>query len=169
MKQLGLQKYFTTHQIFIISIVFKGLNGLLEIAGGLLALFVSKQTAVHITGFLVKNELLEDPSDIVANFLVHTVGSYTSTAHLFVTLYLLTHGILKVFLVYNLFKHKTWAYPLAIAVFGIFVVSQMIVYVKTPHPSLLFLTVLDVVIILLTWLEYTHIKKGYNTNLTISS
>jgi len=153
------QKYITTHTVFVTSIIFKGLNGALEIAGGLMALFVSQGTVMSIVSLLVKNELLEDPSDIIANVLVHTVGTYTPTAQLFVALYLLTHGILKVFLVYNLFRHKTWAYPLAMAVFGIFALSQTIVYIKSPGAGLLFLTLLDVIIIALTYMEYRNIKK----------
>jgi uncharacterized membrane protein len=159
MKRVNITKHITTHTVFITSIVFKGLDGVLEIVGGFTALFVSQHTVMRIVELLVKNELLEDPSDIVANILLHAAGTNTPTGQVFVSLYLLSHGILKVFLVYNLFKHKTWAYPLAMGVFAIFAISQTIVYLKSPSVGLLVLTILDLVIIGLTYLEYKNVRK----------
>ncbi|MEZ4103917.1 MAG: DUF2127 domain-containing protein [Candidatus Paceibacterota bacterium] len=148
-----------THKVFIVSIAFKGLNGIAEIIGGLVAFFVTQDTVLRIVNFLVKQELVEDPGDIISQFLIHTASTYTSTAQTFVALYLLSHGVLKVFLVHNLFKGKMWAYPVAMVVFALFGISQTIAILHKFNLGLLILTIFDLVIILLTYLEYRQVRQ----------
>src|SRR5579859_5424885 len=52
---------------FLIGIVLKGLDGVLEVAGGILLLLVSPGTIDRITGALTQHELSEDPHDFLAN------------------------------------------------------------------------------------------------------
>jgi len=52
-----------------------------------------------------------------------------------------------------------WAYPVAIGVFATFSVYQMYRYVIQPSGWLIALTVLDVIVILLTWAEWHRLTN----------
>lgn len=147
------------HKLFSISVALKGLNGLMEIILGAAAIFITPEVLIRYVGLLTRKELLQDPGDVFANYIVTAASSYSLDVQIFVAAYLLVHGVLKVWLVISLLRERMWSYPTAIVVFGLFVVYQMYEYFKTPHISLLLLSILDVVIIYLTYLEYRSHKK----------
>jgi len=153
-------KILNIHNLFVLSVILKGLNAILELIGGLAAFFVSKATVIKMVGLLARNELAEDPSDIVANYFIRLSYGYSPSFQIFISVYLLIHGVVKLFLVYNLLKKKLAVYPVAIAVFGLFVVYQVYAFFITPSFSLIFLTVLDILIIILTSLEYRNLRKS---------
>ncbi len=157
------------HKIFTISVILKGFNGLLEILVGVAAIFITHDLLVRYVDLLTRQELLQDPGDVFANYLVNAANSYSFDVQIFIAAYLLIHGVLKVWLVISLLKERMWAYPTAIVVFSLFVVYQMYEYFKAPHISLLLLSILDVVIIYLTYLEYRSHKKRLTAKETIAT
>jgi len=147
------------HVAFEVGVILKGLNGALEIiGGGLLLLFPPSAIQRFIVG-LTQNELSKDPSDFIATHLRAAAEHLSVGAKLFAAIFLLSHGVIKVLLVYALLRRKLWAYPVAIGVFAAFSVYQMYRYVIQPSGWLIALTVLDVIVILLTWAEWHRIKK----------
>ena len=75
---------------------------------------------------------------------------------LFGALYLVTHGVIKIVLVVNLLRNRLWAYPAAIVVFILFGLYQTYYLLLGYSFWLLALTILDVIIIVLTWHEYRY-------------
>ena len=147
-------------RLFEIGIVAKGLNGLVEVIGGMLLLFVTP-TRVHFWAVrLTQEELSEDPHDFIATRLLHSANGVTGGAVLFGALYLLSHGAIKIFLVVSLLRNKLWAYPLTIVVLSMFVLYQL--YRISLHVSLamIALTVFDLLIIILTAREYRQQRKA---------
>ncbi len=140
------------HRIFIFSIFIKGIDGLLEIVGSI-ALFFTGSLSVWLKA-MVHGELLEDPHDLVANYLQHHVAFFTLHSILFSFFYLFSHGAIKLLLVFGLLRDKLFAYPTAIFVFTLFVFYQVYRYSYTHSYFLILLTVLDVIVIGLTWHEY---------------
>lgn len=69
-------------------------------------------------------------------------------------MYLLSHGAVKVVLVIALLMNKLWAYPLMITVLAIFIVYQVYRFSYSHSVSMILLTVFDLVVISLTWIEY---------------
>jgi uncharacterized membrane protein len=61
----------------------------------------------------------------------------------------------------SLFRERLWAYPAAIVVFALFIAYQMYRYALGPSISMLVLSVLDVIVIALTWLEYRRLKRTH--------
>jgi uncharacterized membrane protein len=57
------------HRIFELGVIAKGIDGALELIGGLLLLFLSPTAITGAILFLVQGELKEDPTDLVANLL----------------------------------------------------------------------------------------------------
>jgi|SRR4051794_3049284 uncharacterized membrane protein len=139
---------------FEIGIILKGLNGLVEIVGGLLLLLVTPASIRHFVEVITQEELFEDPHDVVATYLLHTSNGLTGYAILFGALYLLTHGIVKVVLVVALLMNRLWAYPWMIGVLLIFIVYQLYRIALRPSVGLVALTVFDAVIVALTVREY---------------
>jgi uncharacterized membrane protein len=153
-----------THRFFYISVLLKALNGMTEIVLGISVFFITKETLSLFVAFIARVELSEDPGDLLANYLVKAVEHYTFTNQLYISVYLLIHGILKVGVVYCLLRKYLWAYPTAITIFGLFGVYQIFAYIHTPNPSLIVLTFLDVFIMTLTYVEYRNLKTAPGGN-----
>ena len=147
------------HRMFGIGVWLKGIDGVLETAGGILALIVKKSTVISVILLLTQQELIEDPHDVVANFLRQAVEHITTSSKIFGGIYLMGHGAIKVFLAVELLRNRLWSYPAAIAFLCVFIGYQ--VYRITLHhsPVLMAVTGLDTVIVLLIWREYIAAKR----------
>jgi len=149
-------------RIFEIGIIAKGLNGVAEVVGGLLLLFVTPMRIRHLAGAVTQGELSEDPHDFVATHLLHTANGLTGAAVLFGAMYLLTHGLVKVVLVVALLLNKLWAYPWMIGVLLLFIAYQLYRIALQPTAGLVALTVFDGLIVALTWREYARQRHARN-------
>jgi len=147
------------HYGFEIGIKLKGLNGVLETIGGLALLFMSTGSVYRVVVFLTQGELAEDPKDFISNYLLGIAHSLSLSTKIFVAIYLLSHGIIKIALVAWLEEHKLWAYPAAIVIFILFLAYQLFKYINTASPGLMLLSILDAVVIILTWLEYRIVRQ----------
>jgi uncharacterized membrane protein len=140
--------------VFDVGVVLKGIDGVLEILGGLLLLVVPLSTIRHFLIWATGKELGEDPKDFIATHLVHLANHLSVSGYRLTIAYLLVHGFVKVFLVYMLLKRRLWAYPTAIVIFVAFGVYQTYQFTLSHSVLLLALTVLDVMVIILTVWEY---------------
>lgn len=141
-------------RVFEIGIVLKGLNGLLELVGGILLLLVTPANINRVLRALTQHELSEDPRDFIASRVLHTADGLTGPGLLFGAAYLLVHGVVKVVLVLALLRNKLWAYPWMIGVLAASIAYQTYQLVLHPTVGLLALTVFDVAIVALTAREY---------------
>ncbi len=140
---------------FKIGLVLKGLDGILEIIGGILLLFLSPHAIEHIARTLTAHELSQDPHDLIARYILHTSSHLTTSTTLFGAVYLLSHGIAKIVLVALVLRDKLWAYPWLIALLLAFIGYQ-VYRITAVHFSagLTALTIFDAVLVWLTWREY---------------
>ncbi|HEY6809794.1 MAG TPA: DUF2127 domain-containing protein [Propionibacteriaceae bacterium] len=145
--------------VFEIGIIAKGLNGLTELVGGLLLLFVTPGGIHHLAAVITQGELSEDPHDVIARYILHTANGLTGSAVLFGAIYLLAHGAVKVVLVIALLLNKLWAYPCLIVVLLIFIGYQLYRIALDPSPGLVALTIFDALIVALTWREYRRQRR----------
>ena len=139
---------------FEVGILLKGLDGVLEVIGGLLLLVVSPVTIDHLVTSLTQHELSEDPHDFLATHLLKTAHGLTGSAVLFGAIYLLAHGVVKVVLVAALLRNQLWAYPWTIGFLGVFIVYQLYRLSLEPSVGLAALTIFDAAIAWLTYREY---------------
>ena len=109
------------HGLFDVVVILKGLNGLAEIASGAALLLLQAGTIMVWVNWLTQAELIEDPQDIFAMLLRHWAVGFSHDSQVFAGFYLLAHGIVKVLLAVLLFMEKTWAFPLALALFSFLV------------------------------------------------
>ena len=136
------EKYI--YEVFEISILLKAINAVIEIALGIAIFFVTQDLVGDVITVLTSRELIEDPKDIFANFLVASGNNFFSTSHLFVISYLLIHGIIKLVLMIFLYKNKLWAYPLSIIFFLVFIFYQIYRFTFTHSLWLILFTIFDI-------------------------
>ena len=143
-----------TDKAFRVSLYLKGLDGLLETAGGILLLIVTPEQVNHFARWLTQGELSEDPRDFIAKHILKTAQHLTGASLAFGAAYLLAHGIVKIVLVAEVIRDHLWAYIGLIGVTALFVVYQVYRITVRFSISLLLLTLFDLLIIYLTQKEY---------------
>jgi uncharacterized membrane protein len=147
------------HKVFDFTIFIKAVFGVFEILSGI---FLAVSGQLVLNNFIIdlaREEIAEDPNDLIANFLINTATNFYYDAHLFAIIYLIGHGIINIFLAVSLFKGKIWAYFTAMAAFGGFIIYQLYRYFHTFSPALLLLSAFDAFLVLIIWLEYLRRKK----------
>jgi len=149
------------HQLFDIGVIVKGIDGVLEIIGGVLLLMIGPAQLSRIARIVTQHELTHDRHDRVARYLLNSVHQLEAGAKTFAAIYLLWHGIVKVGLVTGLLLRRRWVYPVAIVAFAIFLAYQLYRYSLTHAPELLVLSLFDVVVIVLTWSEYKRLTVAH--------
>jgi uncharacterized membrane protein len=114
-------KHSLYHRLFVVAVVLKGLNGLLELVAGASVLAIGHIGLNGIVTLLTARELSEDPNDLFANLLRRWFAHMSPGAERFAAIYLLTHGVAKIVLAIGLLRERSWAFPVATAFFTIFI------------------------------------------------
>ena len=139
---------------FQVSLILKGLDGVLELVGGILLLVISPAQLGAVARVLTQHELAEDPHDLIATTLVRLAGGLSVSATLFGAVYLLAHGAVKVVLVWAVLANRLWAYPWMIGFLIVFIGYQAYQLAVGFSCGVALLTAFDIFIVVLTWREY---------------
>jgi uncharacterized membrane protein len=145
-------------KVFEFSIILKGIDGLLELIAAVLLIFVKPEQIQGFIAAITQKELLEDPNDMVANFLVHSTASIHSSTLTFAVVYLLVHAGIKLVAVIGILRKKLWAYPFSLITLGILVIYQIYSIFEKFSIGMLLLTIFDVFILWMIWREYGKFK-----------
>jgi uncharacterized membrane protein len=148
------------HWLFELAIFIKGVDGVLETLGGLLILFVPLHSLDTLVRGLLTHELSTESHDWLTHATEHLLNSLSLSTKLFASIYLIGHGLVKVFLVYALWREKLWAFPVALWFIAMFVAYQMYRYTHTHSIALLIFALLDVFVAWFVWREYLARKGG---------
>jgi uncharacterized membrane protein len=149
--------------VFKISLYLKSLNAILEILGGIFLLIITPDTINHWARALTEGELSQDPHDFIANHILKTAHHLTGASLTYGAIYLLVHGVVKLFVIIQVLRGRLWAYKALMIVLGIFVIYQTYQMIMKFSAGLLVLTIFDLLIIYLTAKEYkkhTEIHKS---------
>ena len=138
------------HQIFVVSVLAKGVHALIEIAGGLALYLFSSDAIGRWVDHIDRNEWLARHFPL-------------SEQHFF-AFYLLSHGLVKAVLVLGLLREKLWAYPASFAVFSAFIAYQLYRYSFTHDIALIALSIFDLFVIYLAVHEYRLLRKHLPTH-----
>jgi uncharacterized membrane protein len=147
------------HRLFKLGVLMKGIDGLLETAGGVLFLCLSRGSLTRIVFALTREELLEDPDDWFATTLRHAFTHLTAGNKIFAAAYLIGHGLMKLVLVFGLWREKLWSFPVAFVVLVGFIGYQVFRLVHQFSFGLIALTVIDAGIVGLIWNEYRSVRS----------
>ena len=149
----------SVHAVFEISLILKGAFALAEIGASILAYFVTAKFLVDVVHAITQTELTEDPRDLIANFLFRGAQHLSVSDLNFTAVYLMAHGVVKLWLIIGLWQKKPAYYPTAMVVFSLFIGYQLYRYSFTHSITLLLITVVDAFVIGMTWLEYRQLRR----------
>ncbi|MDE2079242.1 MAG: DUF2127 domain-containing protein [Patescibacteria group bacterium] len=147
------------HDLFEVSVIVKGIDGLLEILLGSVILFVDRHIIGTVIVFYLQHEFTNDPHDWLAVHLLRFWNHLTTASEFFIGLYFLANGAVKVILVAGLLKQKLWAYPTAVVLLSCFAAYEIFRYFHSYSLILLWLIAIDAVTVYLIWDEY-EAKRG---------
>ncbi|HYW36067.1 MAG TPA: DUF2127 domain-containing protein [Balneolaceae bacterium] len=147
------EKYI--HDFFLLGIFVKAFDGIVEILTSIILFFPTQLS--ELIHWLLRSWIFNSNQFLATHkqVLLKIVSNHDG---LFMIIYLLSHGVIKIVLVAGLLYRKLWAYPAAIVVFSAFVVYQMYRYLLAPSSFMVFLSILDLIVIGLTWHEYKFLK-----------
>ena len=115
-----MNKQKTFHWILNIGVVLKGIHGLIEVISGTILLLVTSSWIVGLIIKIFNYELIEDPTDFLANAAINSLHNLPFRVIHFVAVYLLIFGIINIILAVSVLTGKLKGYLLAI---GIIIVS----------------------------------------------
>ncbi|HKK09110.1 MAG TPA: DUF2127 domain-containing protein, partial [Gemmatimonadota bacterium] len=135
------------HRLFRAGVWLKGVDGLLELAGGIALAVVPRGAVLRLARLATRRELSEDPRDPVANAILAAAHHLAVDLHSFAAAYLVVHGAVKLVLVAGLLAERRRAFPAALGVLGLFVAYQIYRTLATGSAVLAVLTLVDIGII----------------------
>lgn len=157
--QIRHSKWFD--KAYKIGVGIKGIDGLLELIVGIWLIF-----APHTPHRLLQHaaqEASEHNSTIfhfIGREVIHLDAQLTGKVLAFIIAFLIVHGVVKLVLVYCLFKKIHFIYPYALAALLVLFGLQVAPLFRNPADLALWLfTILDVIIIYLVWGEYQDIRE----------
>ena len=139
---------------FKIVVIFKGIDGALELIGGL-ALLVVPSSALHQAIITVSQNAFIVQHDWLTHAATSLGHNFTPGIQWYTAIYLLLHGLIKVGLVVALLSRRYAWYPAAIVILSLFMVYQ--IYRIFTEGQWLFdgiLTLIDGAAVWLAILEY---------------
>jgi len=148
-----------SERLFRIAMAFKGIDGLIELVGGIVLLLIPQAEVQKLVAAVVTRDLLGPPDGSLARHFVAGTAEFASGNRTFAVVYLLLHGVLKLGLVIALLRHWLPAYPVAIVVLGLFVVYEVYRATQTGSVLLPVLALVDVVVIVLVVREYRTLRR----------
>lgn len=148
---------------FRVSLYIKAFDGTLQLTGGTLLLFVEPETLGRWVNVLTRH-LLSSPNNPVALFLEHQAQNLSVSTELLVSLYLLSHGVIKLGLVFGLLKEKLWVFPFAFVGFGAILSIELYRIIFHFFWGLIILMSFDTFVLTMVTLEYRRLKAGLVTH-----
>jgi uncharacterized membrane protein len=150
----------TTERLFRIAIALKGIDGGLQLLGGLLLIIVPPTVISGIANTIITRDLLGDPSGTLATHLATAAGHYVDgSTRWFAIIYLLAHGVVKLALVWALVKKIMPAFPIAVVVLLAFVGYEVWRAVVEHSIALPVFAAIDLIITVLVIREYLNLRR----------
>ena len=143
-------------------IIEPSLFAISEVLGGISLFFLTPSRLNSAIGWIVKvkGNIDQDSQSVIMNMLINFGNNFTVSTQYLLAIYLLSYGLIKLVTLALLWKKVLWAYPLSIVVFVGFIIYQMREFLTTHSFFMIFVTVVDVIMIVLTILEYRNIKSA---------
>jgi uncharacterized membrane protein len=146
------------HLGYMVTVAIRGIDGVIEIALGLLVAIAGTQRLAGIILDFIAPELELHPASRMLQAAHHGATSLSHNSGHFVIAYLLIHGVLKAAIAYNLLLEKRWIFMPAIVVLTGFVVFMAARLFQHWSVWLLVLALFDLVTLALVANEYRRLK-----------
>jgi uncharacterized membrane protein len=121
---------------------------------------ISTSSIRELVRAVTQGELSENPNDFIFSHLAGWAQSFSVSSKNVFIFYLLSDGVLKLFLVAGLLRNRLWAYPASMVVIILFILYQMYSFALTQSLGLVALTVFDCLLIFLIWHEHRIVRAS---------
>lgn len=146
-------------RIYKIGVGIKGIDGTIELIAGLWLWLAPNSLHVLLTSWQASAESWGTSlGDLIASGLAHLNEELYGGVLVMAVIFLISHGVIKLVLVYALLKEILWAYPYALGVLVLFLVAQIYALIVSPGVGMAILVLLDIFIIWLVWGEWQKLK-----------
>jgi uncharacterized membrane protein len=156
-KKLREQPWF--EKVYKVGITIKGIDGLVELVAGI-GILISPML-IHRALSAIIWHTNNHHGGVFRFIAVNVAGvdkQLVTGGLLFLSIFLIVHGLIKIALVYCLLREITRAYPVALAILGVFLIYQLYVLITDFGIGILLLTILDIIIVWLVWGEYQDLR-----------
>jgi len=143
-------KWGASQGLFKTGIWLKGINGALELIGGILLATLPSSVFTRTILFLTQHDVGDGTKDWVYRELSQAVSTLAGHSA-FSVFYLLSHGVVKVSLAAALLRGLKWAYPAALGVFGLLAGYEVCRFVAHPGVMMGLIIAVDIAVIILIW------------------
>lgn len=142
------------------SVLIKGFISLGEIVVGAVLLFIPSQKLVYLGDLVVASGLVGSSGGSLAIRVGDAAAMLSTIGTLFIGIYLLSRGGVKLALIVAMLKNIVWAYPWSLGVLGVFVAYQIVELFKTHSLAILAITLFDFVVMYFIWKEWGVVRKN---------
>lgn len=144
--------------LYRFGLIIKGIDGLVELIGGLVLWLVPNWPLWLLTQLERTDRDDREVRLLIAQWAGRLDAGAAAGPQLPIILFLLSHGAVKLVLVYCLLKEYHWVYPYALGLLGFSALYQSSVLAQTPSIGMVLLTAVDVVIVGLVWREWRRVR-----------
>lgn len=157
-----MEKIGVVHKAFKTLTILKGIHAIIEILLGITLFILSKEFIANTIIALVEGRLVGDPSSFIAQYISQFGINLSFDIKLFFAIYLVSHGIVNLSLVYGIIKKPFIAYPISLLIFIGFLIYQIYSYFISHSIWMLVITLFDILFIALLFYEYNRHLKRYS-------
>lgn len=137
----------------------KGIDGAVELIVGVTLLVAPEAIDTMLDGIVGTAQAGDGRiSAAIATLIAHADTQLANGGSVFLTAFLIAHGVIKLALVYALLRRLIKAYPWAIGVLVAFLIYQLFALINAPSVSQAAFCALDVAIVVLVWREYRELR-----------
>ena len=155
-----VQKKNFIDRAFRVSLFIKAIDGSLQLIGGTLLMIIPHATLVSWLDRL-STQVMPDHNDTLIAQLLRTASEhYSVRAEIFLSLYMLSHGVIKLGLVYGLLREKLWVFPLAFVAFAGLILIELDRIFIHHYWGVIILLCFDTFVLTMVILEYRRLKAG---------
>jgi uncharacterized membrane protein len=129
----------------------------LEVIAGFIFIVLRNHLLTDFVRFITRAELIEDPTDFIANHFVSYADKISLSIQIFFALYLIINGIIKILLAYGLLRNKIWVYPVAMIMYGLLLIYEIFRHIIHPTYWLSILIVFEVIFLLMITYKFNKL------------
>src|SRR5205085_9305329 len=114
---------------------------------------VPQEAILRIANLLTQEELVQDPRDAIANYILRSAHSLSIDQKSAAAFFLLSHGIVKLFLIAAVLRNKPWAYPALMTALGLLISFEGYKVLPVFSVGFFSLIILAGVVLVMVWLD----------------
>ena len=148
----------TVYELFKWSLILKGLISVGEVFAGIILFFIPAPYVISFVQML-GTKLAGYADNAITLHVVKELAAFSAGSALFVSLYLLSRGLIKCFLIGALLRNILWAYPASLIVLALFLVYQAYEIATKGSIFVVAISIFDLIVMYLIWREWSIVKR----------